>query len=111
MLSKKSFVTKKLSIRELGRNVRTINGYDYVEIEDRKSKEYKGIFVSPKYAQEVKRFLEEKIRGEKHELLDELERFAGKFTMEERYEGLEDEELLKKISRIKTGTFRSKVTS
>jgi len=103
MLPKESFVTKKLSIRELARNVRTINGYDYVEIEDRKSKEYKGIFVSPKYAEEVKRFLEEKIRREKQELLDELERFAGKFTMEERYEGLEDEKLLKEISKAKAG--------
>lgn len=96
-------MTKKLSIRELARNVRTINGYDYVEIEDRKSKEYKGLFVSPKYAEEVKRFLEEKIRKEKQELLDELERFAGKFTMEERYDGLSDKELMKQVSKAKAG--------
>ena len=103
MLPKEPFVTKKLSIRELARNVRTINSYDYVEIEDRKSKEYKGLFVSPKYAEEVKRFLEEKIRREKQELLDELERFAGKFTMEKHYENLNDRELMKQVSRDKIG--------
>ena len=51
--------------------------YDYIDIEDRKSHEYKGVFISAQYAQEVKEFLDEKLDTQKQQKLDEIMQFAG----------------------------------
>ena len=39
-------MTTTMSIRELTRNGSMFAEYDYIDIEDRKSHEYKGVFVS-----------------------------------------------------------------
>lgn len=44
------------------RNGAVISGYDYIDVEDCKSHEYKGVFVSAEHAEDVKRYLEEKIQ-------------------------------------------------
>lgn len=70
-------MTTKMSIRELTRSGSKIADYDYIDIEDRKSHEYKGVLISAKYADDVKAFLEKKIAKEKQKKLDEIMQFAG----------------------------------
>ena len=52
-------MTKVIGIRDLVRNASLLEEYDYVEIEDKRTHEYKGLFISPKYAQEMKQILDE----------------------------------------------------
>ncbi|MBN2858605.1 MAG: hypothetical protein JXN63_09420 [Candidatus Delongbacteria bacterium] len=71
------FMTTTLSIRELTRSSKILLDYDYIDIEDRKSHTYKGVFIPEKYADEVKSFLEDKIRKEKSDQKNKLMKFAG----------------------------------
>lgn len=64
---------KKISIRDLAREGKKLAEYDFVDIEDKKSKQYRGIFISNKYADEVKKFLKEK----RKKRADKMMRFAG----------------------------------
>ncbi len=66
-----------VGIRDLIRNSSILDEYDYVDVEDKRSHIYKGLFVSPKYADELKTYLEKKIRAEKRKALDDVMRFAG----------------------------------
>ena len=61
MTIKEKSVVTTLSIRELTRSGKILQNYDYIDIEDQKSHEYKGVFVSQAYAEDVKVFLDEKI--------------------------------------------------
>lgn len=70
-------MTTTVSIRELSRNTNILANYDYIEIEDRKTHEFKGLFVSPHLAVEVKKFIEEKLENEKRIKIDKLIKFAG----------------------------------
>jgi len=69
-------MTIKIGIRELARNSNMLDGYDYVE--DKKTHEYKGLFISLKYADEFKAFLEDKISKELEKNLIELKDTQGK---------------------------------
>ncbi len=93
----------KVGIRELARNSNILDGYDYIEVEDKKTHEYKGLFVSPKYAEEFKRFLEEKEAKAIQEQLDEIMQFVGSNEMKERYRGLDDKELMREVAKAKCG--------
>jgi hypothetical protein len=66
-----------MSIRELTRNGSMFGQYDYINIEDKKSNDYKGVFISSKYADMVKDFLEKEIAKQKKKKLDEIMQFAG----------------------------------
>ncbi len=66
-----------VGMRELARNSNILDGYDYVDVEDKKTHEYKGLFVSPKYADEFKKFLKAKKSKQKQEELDEIMQFVG----------------------------------
>jgi len=66
-----------MSIRDLTRSGKKLADYDYIDIEDKKSKEYKGVFISKKYAKEVKEFLDKKLANEKKKRLDDLLSFSG----------------------------------
>ncbi len=70
-------MTTTMSIRELTRNGSRLEEYDYIDIEDKKRKEYKGVFISSRYADEVKRFLEKKIDEEKQRKIDSIMKYAG----------------------------------
>ena len=70
-------MTKTLSIRELTRSGKILLDYDYIDIEDQKSHQYKGVFVSKKYAAEVKQFIEQKLRQERQNKKESLLKFAG----------------------------------
>ena len=94
-------MTMKVGMRELARNSNILDGYDYVEVEDKKTHEYKGIFISPKYADEFKAFLEEKIAKNMQEKLDRIEEFAGKGRIHERFNNLTSREIREKIAQEK----------
>ncbi len=68
---------KTLSIRELTRSGKILLNYDYIDIEDKKSHRYKGVFVPKQYADEVKQFIEEKLLKEKNEKKKILMEYAG----------------------------------
>ncbi|QKE28153.1 hypothetical protein AACT_0961 [Arcobacter acticola] len=94
-------MTMKVGMRELARNSNILDGYDYVEVEDKKTHEYKGLFISPKYADEFKAFLEEKIAKNMQEKLDRIEEFAGKGRIHERFNNLTSREIREKIAQEK----------
>ena len=94
-------MTMKVGMRELARNSNILDGYDYVEVEDKKTHEYKGLFISPKYADEFKAFLEEKIAKNMQEKLDRIEEFAGKGRTHERFNNLTSREIREKIAQEK----------
>ena len=92
-------MTMKVGMRELARNSNILDGYDYVEVEDKKTHEYKGLFISPKYADEFKAFLEEKIAKNMQEKLDRIEEFAGKGRIHERFNNLTSRVIRDKIAQ------------
>jgi len=77
--------------------------YDYIDIEDRKSHEYKGVFISAKYADEVKDFLEKKLAKEKKEKLDRIMKFSGKGSIYKRFEGLSSSEIRERKAKEQYG--------
>jgi hypothetical protein len=66
-----------IGIRELSRNTKIMDNYDYIEIEDKKTHEKKGLLISPKYAEEFKKLLDEKINAEKQAKVNKIMQFAG----------------------------------
>ena len=94
-------MTMKVGIRELARNSNILDGFDYIEVEDKKTHEYKGLFISPKYADEFKIFLEDKLSQEIKEKLDEIEKFSGSVHINERFVKLNDKEIREKIGQEK----------
>jgi len=67
----------KIGVRDLVRNSRIFENHDYVDVEDKRSHTYKGLFVSPKYAAELKAYLDKKIQKEKRRKLADIMQFAG----------------------------------
>jgi len=55
-------MTTKIGIRDLVRNSNILNKYDFVEVEDKKTRKLKGVFISADLAEEFKKFIEEKKR-------------------------------------------------
>jgi hypothetical protein len=92
-------MTKKIGIREVTRNFSILDEYDYVDIEDKKTHEYKGMFISSKYAKEFKKFLDEK----KQDKLDRLRQFAGKGEVDKKFDGLSGAKIREKIAKEKYG--------
>ncbi len=66
-----------LSIRELTRSGKILLDYDYIDIEDRKSHQYKGVFVPDKYARDVKEFIDRKLLLQKQEQKKSILKYAG----------------------------------
>ncbi len=94
-------MTTKIGIRELSRNSNILDAYDYVEIEDKKTHEFKGLFISAKYADEFKKFLELKIQKEHQEKLDKIMKYAGKGKIDESYNNLSANEIKEKKEKEK----------
>jgi len=86
-------MTVRIGIRELIRNTKLLDDYDYVEVEDKKTHEYKGMFISAEYADEVKKLLDKKIAQEKQLEMDALMQYAGAIEVDERYEALSASQL------------------
>ena len=96
-------MTTTVGIRELTRDLKLLEQYDYVDVEDKKTHEYKGLFISPKYAEEFKKYLEEKISREKQEKIDNLMKFAGKGSIKPEFDNLTSREIREKVAREKYG--------
>ena len=75
-------MTNTIGVREISRNINILKDYDYVDIEDKKTKEYKGMFISSKYADEIKAYLDKKVLEERQKELDEIMQFSGVFDGE-----------------------------
>jgi len=86
-------MTTTVSIRDLARNTNILQEYDYVDVEDKKSHEYKGLFISPKYADEFRQLLEKKIADERQRDLDEIMQFVGSASIEQKYMDMTSREL------------------
>ena len=96
-------MTMKVGMRDLARNLNILDGYDYVEVEDKKTHEYKGLFVSPKYADEFKTFLKDKISKQQQEKLNRVMKFAGRSKVYERFENLTSSQIKEKVAKEKYG--------
>jgi hypothetical protein len=96
-------MTTTIGIRDLARNSNILDGYDYVDVEDKKTHEYKGLFISPKYAAELKAFLDDKISSEIQEQLDEIDKYAGKGEVHERFNNLTSSQIREKVALEKYG--------
>ena len=96
-------MTTTMSIRELTRNGSMFGEYDYIDIEDRKSHEYKGVFISAQYAEDVKKFLEKKLAKAKQEKIDRVMKFAGKGSMHKRFENLTASQMREKKAKEQYG--------
>lgn len=70
-------MTKSMSVRDLTRSGSSLFDYDYIDIEDKKANEYKGVFVPRQYAEEVKKFLDEKLERERNDKLNAIMKFSG----------------------------------
>ena len=75
-------MTAKMGIRELTRNISHLDKYDYIELEDKKTKESKGMFISAKLAKELKDIIEQKAKEQREEKLNKLMQFVGAFNGE-----------------------------
>ena len=96
-------MTKRVGIREVTRNFSILDEYDYVEIEDKKTHKVKGMFISEKLLDDVRKFLEDKKAKETQKKLDEIKKFAGKGKIYKRFEGLTSKEIKEKIAEEKYG--------
>jgi len=90
-------MTTTVGIRDLARNINILQEYDYVHIEDKKSHEYKGVLLSPKYALEFENYLIEKSNREKEEKLKRLKMYGGKGQIDTKFDGLNSSEIKKQI--------------
>jgi hypothetical protein len=71
-----------MSIRDLTRSGAMLNSFDYIDIEDKKSHDYKGVFIPSQYAEAVKGFLTNKLAQEKSLKLAKMMQFSGILTGE-----------------------------
>jgi guanylate kinase len=91
-------MTMVVGMRDLARNSNILDGYDYVDVKDKKTNEYKGLFISPKYADEFKTFLENKVTKKKHDKLDRIMKYAGKGEIYERFNKLTSSQIREKVA-------------
>ncbi len=93
-----------VGIRELSQKLSELEKYDYIEVEDKKTKKPKGIFISDKYAKEFKEFLEQKKKKEIEKKLEELKKFAGNVKIKEQFLHLNsNKEIRELIAKEKYG--------
>ena len=83
-------MTITIGIRDLVRNSKLLKKYDYIDIEDKRTHTYKGLLVSPRYADELKEYLDKKIMKRKRSKLSEIMKFAGTMTGESGGKNIQD---------------------
>ena len=96
-------MTTTMSIRDLARNTKNLSQYDFVEIEDKKSHQKRGLFVSAEYSDGIKKILEERVKKQKQKELDEIMQFAGSLSIKKRFRNLSNSELRAKVARERNG--------
>lgn len=96
-------MTPTISIRDLSRGIKAFEHYDFVRIEDKKTKENKGLIISSQYAKQVEEIISKLVRQKEQQKLDDIMQFAGSFEMEDRFKDLSYKEIRKKIAQEKYG--------
>jgi hypothetical protein len=86
-------MTTTIGIRELARGSSILKGYDYVNIEDKKTHQRKGLIVSNQYADEVEKYLKKIIAKKKQQRIDKIMKMAGTIKMDEKYKDMNSKEL------------------
>jgi len=86
-------MTTTIGIRELARGSSILKGYDYVNIEDKKTHQRKGLIVSDQYADEVEKYLKKIIAKKKQQRIDKIMKMAGTIKMDEKYKDMNSKEL------------------
>jgi len=78
-------MTTTIGIRELARSSAVLEQYDYVNIEDKKTHQRKGLIVSNQYADEVEQYLK-KIIAKKHQQdINDIMQFAGSIEIRDEF--------------------------
>ena len=96
-------MTTTIGIRELARSSAVLEQYDYVNIEDKKTHQRKGLIVSNQYADEVEQYLK-KIIAKKHQQdINDIMQFAGTVKIHSRFNNLTSREIREKIAQEKYG--------
>ena len=96
-------MTKRIGVREITRNFSILDEYDFVEIEDKKTHKIKGMFVSEKFLDDVREFLEAKKTEEIEKKISEIREFVGKVEIEDRFKDMPYKEVKKRIAQEKYG--------
>ena len=86
-------MTTTIGIRELARGSSILKEYDYVNIEDKKTHQRKGLIVSDQYADEVEKYLKKIIAKKKQQRIDKIMKMAGTIKMDEKYKDMNSKEL------------------
>lgn len=94
-------MTAKMGVRDITRNFSTIENYDYVEIEDKKTHTIKGLFVSGNFVEDVKMFIEQKLKAAKQQEINEMMSIVGKGKIEKRFDNLTSKEIRQKKAEEK----------
>ena len=83
--TKEEKVTTTIGVRDISRNMTSLQDYDYINIEDKKTKEFKGLLVSSKYADEIREYRKTTKRHKEtiSELKEELKRLKQQLNKEE----------------------------
>jgi len=92
-----------IGIRELARGSSILKEYDYVNIEDKKTHQRKGLIVSDQYADEVEKYLKKIIAKKQQQDLDDIMQFAGTIKTYSRFDNLTSREVREKIAQEKYG--------
>jgi polyribonucleotide nucleotidyltransferase len=96
-------MTTKMGIRELTRNISQLDKYDYIELEDKKTKEPKGMFISAKLAKELKDIIEQKAKEQREKKVNFIKKFAGFLEVEDRFKDKSYKEIREMIAKEKYG--------
>ncbi|MFV0481634.1 MAG: hypothetical protein ACK5LP_06590 [Campylobacteraceae bacterium] len=89
-------IKTSMSIRELTRSGDELSRYDFIDIEDKKQKIYKGIFVPKEHAKKVKEFLLKLLEKEKKQKKEEILKFSAILSGESENKKIQDIKSTKK---------------
>lgn len=91
-------MTTIVGVRDLTRNIDKLQKYDYVDVEDKRTHEYKGLFLSPRYAKEFKEYLEQKAKKEKTNKRSKVKVYGENRGIDEKYDTFSSKELKTLVS-------------
>jgi hypothetical protein len=96
-------MTKRIGIRELTRNSSILDEADYIEIVDKKTKKLKGAFISEKYLDGVKSFIEEKEKLDRKNRFEKMLKLLSDIEIEDRFKDKSYKEIREMIAKEKCG--------
>jgi len=96
-------MTTTIGIRDLARGSAILKEYDYINIEDKKTHQRKGILVANQYADEVEKYLKKIIAKKQQQDIDDIMQFAGTVKTHSRFDNLTSREIREKIAHEKYG--------